>query len=83
MTCASFSAMSRTFDISGPLIRYWIGHPTGGPNSSVETRLVRLGNSLASTSSSFFCRRLRAATSLATTTAWLKKLFGSCTLSGR
>ena len=82
-TWASFRAMSRTCAMSGPLTRYRTGHPTGGPSSSAETRLIRLGNSLARTFSSFCRKRSRAGTSLATITAWLKKLFGSWTSSGR
>ena len=31
---ASFEAISRTSEISGPLTRYWTGQPTGGPSSS-------------------------------------------------
>ena len=42
-----------------------------------------VGKSSASSFSSFACSRSRAATSFATITAWAKKSFGSCTLSGR
>ena len=35
-TCASLSAISRTWPRSGPLTRYCTGHPTGGPSSSGE-----------------------------------------------
>jgi hypothetical protein len=82
-TCASLSAISRTWSMSGPLTRYCTGQPTGGPSSSGEIRLTTPGKSLASTCSSRFCKRSRAATSLATITAWAKKSFGSCTFRGR
>ena len=65
--------------MSGPLTRYCTGQPTGGPSSSGETRATTLGNSSASSFSSFACSRSRAATSLATITAWAKKSLGSCT----
>ena len=80
---ASRNAMSRTCDMSGPLTRYWIGQPTGGPSPSGDTRATALGNCVASTSSSRACSRSRAATSLAMTTAWAKKSLGSSTASGR
>ena len=59
-TCARSSAIARTTDGSGPLTRYWIGQPTGGPSSSGETRATTSGNSSASLCSSLPCRRSRA-----------------------
>ena len=69
--------------MSGPLTRYCTGQPTGGPSSSGEIRLTAPGKSSASTFSSRACNRSRAATSLATITAWVKKSFGSWTSRGR
>jgi hypothetical protein len=34
ITAASACAWLRTSSMSGPLMRYWIGRPTGGPMSS-------------------------------------------------
>ena len=34
ITSATLKAIARTWSGSGPLTRYWSGHPTGGPSSS-------------------------------------------------
>ena len=82
-TSASRSAIDRTWERSGPLTRYCTGQPTGGPSSSGDTRPTTLGICSAIIFSSLACSLSRAATSLATTTAWEKKSLASWTSSGR